>query len=138
MAVVEASVRINAPLDAVWDIAADLDAEPRFWKGTLSARNISRDGNRITREVVIAFRNKRCMQEVTLTPKSRIDVKFTEGIIVGSKTITLEEDGDHVILGTRWDITMRGVMGVFAGMIKGHIRGGTEGALRAIREKAEE
>ena len=130
-------MRIDASRDKVWDVAADLDNEPKFWKGTVSVRNISKSGNKIEREVTLAFRNKRCMQEVSLEPKEKIFVKFTKGVIIGSKTITLQEDKGGTILNVRWDITMRGVMGVFSGMLKGHIRGGTESSLRAIKASVE-
>ncbi len=137
MVVIKASVQIGAPQDRVWDIVSDLDREPEFWKGTKSVRNISRNGNRVVREVTIAFKDKKCMQEITLEPRNRIAVEFTEGIILGSKSIALRGGGDGTTLEARWDITMSGMMGIFTGMIKKHIRSGTEQALYAIKEKAE-
>ncbi len=137
MVVIKASVQIGAPQDRVWDIVSDLDREPEFWKGTKSVRNISRNGNRVVREVTIAFKDKKCMQEITLEPRNRIAVEFTEGIILGSKSITLRGGGDGTTLEARWDITMSGMMGIFTGMIKKHIRSGTEQALYTIKEKAE-
>lgn len=137
MAVVEASVQISATRDRVWEIVSDLDKEPEFWRGTRSVRNVSRDGNRVVREVTIAFKNKRCMQEVTLEPKSRVHARFTEGIIQGEKSITVSEDGGLTVLSARWDIVLTGMMGVFSGMIKKHIQSGTEQALRSIKEVAE-
>jgi hypothetical protein len=41
----------------VWDVIADFDKEPEFWHGTKSIKNISKTGNIVEREVVIAFRN---------------------------------------------------------------------------------
>ena len=137
MAVVEASVQISATRDRVWEIVSDLDKEPEFWRGTRSVRNVSRDGNRVVREVTIAFKNKRCMQEVTLEPKNRVHARFTEGIIQGEKSITVSEDGGLTVLSARWDIVLTGMMGVFSGMIKKHIQSGTEQALRSIKEVAE-
>jgi carbon monoxide dehydrogenase subunit G len=130
-------VQISATRDRVWEIVSDLDKEPEFWRGTRSVRNVSRDGNRVVREVTIAFKNKRCMQEVTLEPKSRVHARFTEGIIQGEKSITVSEDGGLTVLSARWDIVLTGMMGVFSGMIKKHIQSGTEQALRSIKEVAE-
>ena len=59
MVVIEVSVNISASRDRVWDLVSDLDAEPEFWRGTKSVRNVSRDGNKVVREVTIAFRNKK-------------------------------------------------------------------------------
>jgi len=137
MATIEAAVTINAPVDRVWDIVSDLDGEPKFWKGTKSVRNISKDGNTITREVTIAFRDSKCMQTVTLQPKQRILATFTEGIINGTKTVQLIPEGDKTKLETIWDIKMTGMLGMFTGMVKKHIKSGTEQALEAIKKEIE-
>ena len=63
MATIDTSIEINASIDKVWDIISDLDAEPKFWKGTKETKIISRDGNLITREIVIAFRDSKCLQK---------------------------------------------------------------------------
>ncbi len=128
---------INAPTDAVWDLVSDLDDEPKFWKGTKNVRNISRQGNVIVREVTIAFRDQKCMQEVTLEPKNKIHIIFTEGIIEGTKTIVLLPVGDSTQLKVVWDIKLSGVMGMFTGMIKKHIKCGTERAVDSIKKEAE-
>ncbi len=136
MSIIEASVRINAPADRVWEIISDIDNEPKFWKGTKSVRNISRESNMVVREVTIAFKDKKCMQEVVLEPKRRIRATFTKGIIKGTKTVEMSSDG-NVVLSARWDIALSGMMGLFSGMISKHIRSGTEQALDLIKKAAE-
>jgi len=100
VAIIDVSVDINTPIDKVWDIVSDLDNEPKFWKGTKETKIISRDGNIVTREIIIAFRDSRCMQTITIQPKEKIHAKFTKGIIKGSKTINLmpKKDGAHLML----------------------------------------
>nr|AIF21856.1 cyclase/dehydrase [uncultured marine thaumarchaeote SAT1000_06_B02] len=71
MAIIDASVDINASVDKVWDIISDLDGEPKFWKGIKETRMISRDGNVVTREITIAFRDSKCMQKITIQPKEK-------------------------------------------------------------------
>lgn len=138
MARIEVSSVINAPVDSVWGIVADLDGEPRFWKGTKSVRNISKTGNTTVREITIAFRDQRCMQEVTVEPKTRVHAVFTDGIIKGTKTVTLRPDaGQGTLLEVMWDVGMTGVMGMFTGMVKKHIRDGTQLAVDAIKAEAE-
>ena len=137
MATIDTSIQINAPIDKVWDIIADLDAEPKFWKGTKETKIISRDGNLITREIVIAFRDSKCMQKITLEPKERIHAEFTKGIIKGSKTLILKTKNDGSVLEANWDIKMGGLAGMFTGMIKKHIRSGTEQAIESIKQHAE-
>ena len=66
MATIQVEVEINASIEKVWDIVSDIDNEPKFWKGTKEVRNISKEGNTINREVIIAFRDQKCLQEVKI------------------------------------------------------------------------
>ena len=137
MAIIDTSIDINAPVDRVWDIISDLDNEPKFWKGTKETRIISRDGNVVTREITIAFRDSKCMQKITIQPKEKIYAEFAKGIIKGSKTLILKPKDDSSLLEANWDVKMSGLAGMFTGMIKKHIRSGTEQALESIKQKAE-
>jgi len=137
MAIIDTSIDINAPVDRVWDIISDLDNEPKFWKGTKETRIISRDGNVVTREITIAFRDSKCMQKITIQPKEKIYAEFTKGIIKGSKTLILKPKDDSSLLEANWDVNMSGLAGMFTCMIKKHIRCGTEQALESIKQKAE-
>ena len=137
MATIEVEVEINASVDKVWSIVSDIDNEPKFWKGTKEVKNISKDGNIINREITIAFRDQKCLQEVRLQPKERIEAKFTKGIIDGEKIISLIPKEERTILRTVWDIKLTGIMGMFTGMIKKHIKSGTEQAMQNIKEEIE-
>jgi len=137
MAIIDTSIGINASVDRVWDIISDLDNEPKFWRGTKETRIISRDGNVVTREITIAFRDSKCMQKITIQPKEKIYAEFTKGIIKGSKTLTLKPKDGSSLLEANWDVKMSGLAGMFTGMIKKHIRSGTEQALELIKRKAE-
>ncbi len=134
---IQSSVEINAPLEKVWEIVSDLDAEPKFWKGTKEVRNISKQGNVVTREVTIAFKDSKCMQTVTLYPKEKIQAEFTKGVINGSKTIILTPKGAITHLEALWDMKLSGMRGMFTGMVKKHIQSGTEQALQSIKQEAE-
>ena len=137
MAEIEVSVEISAPIDKVWDIISDIDNESKFWKGTKEIRNISKNGNIITREITIAFRDQKCMQEVKIQPKEKIEFVFTKGIIYGIKIITLTLKDEKTLLKVKWDIKLTGMMGMFTGMIKNHIESGTVQALQKIKEEIE-
>ncbi|HJW20765.1 MAG TPA: SRPBCC family protein [Candidatus Nitrosotalea sp.] len=137
MVQIQASVEIDASIDKVWSIVSDLDSEPKFWRGTKEVRNISKDGNTITREVTIAFKDSKCMQTVTLYPKEKIQIQFTKGIIEGTKTLTLVQDNNKIRLDALWDMKLTGMMGMFTGMIKKHIQSGSEQALESIKQEAQ-
>lgn len=137
MAIIEASVTINASIEKVWSMVSNIDEEPKFWKGTKEIRNISKEGNTIKREITIAFRDQKCMQTVTLVPKEKIEAVFTDGIINGTKLITLNAVENSTQLNAKWDIKLSGMMGMFTGMIKKHIKSGTEQALQSIKQEVE-
>ena len=137
MAIIDTSIDINASVDKVWSIISDLDSEPKFWKGTKETKITSREGNVVTREITIAFRDSKCMQKITIQPKEKIHAEFTKGIIKGSKTLNLKPKDDSSLLEANWDVKMSGLAGMFTGMIKKHIRSGTEQALESIKQKAE-
>ena len=134
---IEVSTRIKSSVDKVWEIISDIDNETKYWRGTKEVHNISKDGNKIKREVIITFRDSKCLQEVTLYPKEKIEAIFTQGIIQGTKTIMLKPQDDEVILEAVWDMKLSGMMGMFTGMIKKHVKSGTEQALQAIKLEAE-
>ena len=136
MATIEASTTINAPVDKVWDFVSDIDSEPKYWKGTKQVRNISKEDNRVTREVTIAFKDSKCMQTVTFYPKEKIIAEFTEGILIGTKTIHLAPHESGTKLDAMWDIKLSG-MRMFTGMIKKHVKSGTEQALESIKQEIE-
>src|SRR5574338_133876 len=108
MVQIQAFVEIDSPFDKVWNIVADLDSEPKFWKGTKSVKNISKEGNIVQREITIAFRDSKCMQTITTYPKEKIHAQFTQGIIDGTKTITLVSQNNKVKLEAIWDIKLSG------------------------------
>ncbi len=137
VAKIEVSTKIKSTVDKVWDIISDIDNETKYWKGTKEIHNISKDGNKINREVIIAFRDSKCLQEVTLYPKEKIEAVFTEGIIHGTKTINLKTLEGEILLEAIWDVKLSGMMGMFTGMIKKHIKSGTHQALQAIKSEAE-
>ena len=137
MVQIHASVEIDASVDKIWSTISDLDSEPRFWKGTKEVRNISKEGNTVTREVTIAFKDSKCMQTVTLYPKEKIQIQFTKGVIEGTKTLTLVQTENKTRLEVFWDMKLSGMMGMFTGIIKKHIQSGSEQALESIKQEAQ-
>ena len=137
MATIVVQTEINATLEKVWEIISDIDNEPKFWKGTKEVKTLSTEGDIIKREITIAFRDQKCLQEIQLKPKESIRAKFTKGILNGTKTITLIPKSNSVLIETSWDIKLSGMMNMFTGVIKNHIKSGTEQALKSIKEESE-
>ena len=137
MATIVVQTEINATLEKVWEVISDIDNEPKFWKGTKEVKTLSTEGNIIKREITIAFRDQKCLQEIQLKPKESIRAKFTKGILNGTKTITLIPKSNSVLIETSWDIKLSGMMNMFTAVIKNHIKSGTEQALKSIKEESE-
>ena len=137
MATIEVEIEINSTIDKVWEIVSDIDNEPKFWKGTKEVKNISKEGNTVNREITIAFRDQKCLQQVKIYPKEKIEAKFTKGMIKGEKIISITAKGGKIILSTYWDIKLTGMMGMFTNIIKKHIKSGTEQAMQSIKEEIE-
>jgi len=136
MVLIHASRDVTASLDSVWDVIADIDREPEFWHDTKSIKNISKTGNIVEREVVIAFRNSICREIVELDAKKSIKVKIIEGPIKDKKSIALKTiENNTTRINVEWDIKIDGLFGIFSGMIKKHILKGTEEALERVAEK---
>src|SRR5438067_2321279 len=137
MVLINVSRNIPASLDSVWNVVADIDKEPEFWHGTRSIKNISKKGNIVEREVIIAFRNSVCREIVELDAKNSVKVEMIEGPRKGRKTIALKtiENRNITRIDVKWDIKVDGLFRVFTGMIKKHILKGTEEALERISEK---
>ena len=137
MAIIVVQTEINATVEKVWEIISDIDNEPKFWKGTKEVKTVSVEGDTIKREITIAFRDQKCLQEIQLKPKKSIKAKFTKGILDGTKTITLTPKNDSIILETSWDIKLSGRMNMFTAIIKNHIKSVTEQALNSIKKEIE-
>lgn len=138
MITINTSREISASLDRIWNIIADVDNEPKYWHGTKTVKNISRDNNRIEREVTIAFKDSKCRQTVLLNPNKSVEIIITEGLIKGTKTVMLHPlDNRKTRIDVVWKIKLTGFLSVFSGMVKGHISKGTDEALVRIAEAAE-
>ena len=138
MATIIVQTEIISSLDKAWEVISDIDNEPKFWKGTKKVKTLSKDGEKIKREITIAFRDQKCWQEIHLIPKKEIKAVFTKGILNGTKIITLIPDNNKVIMKTVWNIKLSGMMNMFTSIIKNHIKSGTEQAMQSIKKEIEE
>ena len=132
------SKKINAPVTEVWRILSDTDREPEFWHGTKSVKNISKSGNTVQREVVIAFKNSVCKETVTIDPMKSVTTEITDGPMKGRKTVVINADGQNAsVVDVDWDVRLSGFMSIFSKMVKKHILEGTNDALERISKAVE-
>ncbi|MGB7935112.1 MAG: SRPBCC family protein [Nitrososphaeraceae archaeon] len=138
MANFHTSKKIHAPVSEVWKVLSDIDREPEFWHGIKSIKNISKSGNIVEREVVIAFKNSVCKETVTIVPMESITTDITEGPLKGKKVVVINRDEEKAsVVDVEWDIRLSGFMGIFSRMVKKHILEGTNDALNRISEEVQ-
>jgi ribosome-associated toxin RatA of RatAB toxin-antitoxin module len=138
MITVNASRKMSAPVDRIWNIVADVDNEPKYWRGTKTVKNISKAENKIEREVTIAFKDSKCRQTVLLTPKKSVEIMITQGPIRGTKTVLLDPLDNHKTrIDVVWNVKLTGFLGLFTGVVKRHIAEGTDEALFRIAKAVE-
>ena len=138
MITVNASREVSAPLERIWNIVADVDNEPKYWRGTKTVKNISKAENKIEREVTIAFKDSKCRQTVLLTPKKSVEIMITQGPIRGTKTVLLDPLDNHKTrIDVVWNVKLTGFLGLFTGVVKRHIAEGTDEALFRIAKAVE-
>jgi len=116
----------------VWGIVTDLVNEPQYWRGTKKVLSVERHGDYVTRDVVLAFRNSRAKERITLHDNRRLVVEFVDGPMRGTRVTEVEEDGTWTRLTTTWDVRLRGGLAFLSPLIARHIRKGTEAAHRRI------
>ena len=138
MTLISTARKIDSSDELIWSIISNIDKDPDFWHGIKAVKKIKREGNTTERETIIAFRNSKCLELVTLVPRKQITIVITEGPIVGKKTITLTKiDTEKCEIKVDWDIHMKGLMSLFTLFIRKHILEGTDEALKRIAKKVE-
>ena len=137
MTLISASIDIDSTIDKVWNVISDTDRDPEYWYGTRSVKNIKKEGNVIERETVIAFKESKCREIVTLYDKNQITTEIIDGPVIGKKIVTLEKiDENKSRINVKWDIHVKGYAGLFSFFVKKHILKGTKEALARIANKA--
>src|SRR5919201_6174594 len=107
---INASQVVAAPLDKVWDIVADVDNDPKYYNGLNDIKNISKDGNRIEREVTVGFLKHKARQTIILNPKKSVEVRMTQGPIQGTRITTLSQvNEDKTRIDVSWNFTPSGI-----------------------------
>lgn len=135
---INASEVVRAPLERVWDIVADVDNDAKYYSGLNDIRNITKEGNKIEREVTVGFLKHKARQTIILNPKTSVEVTMTEGPLVGTRTTTLTQvDERKTRIEIVWKVTPSGVPAFVHDIVKNEINKGTKEALEKIARESE-
>ncbi len=129
---------VAAPLDNVWDIISDVDNDGKYYSGLNDIRNISKDGNKIEREVTVGFLKHKARQTIILNPKNSVQLTMTQGPIQGTRITTVRKvDAGNTRIEVSWSFTPSGVPVFVHDMVKSEITKGTKEALQKIANELE-
>src|SRR5689334_13747992 len=133
---IKTAIEINASVDKVWEIISDLDNDPKFWTSITSIRNISHENDEVKREVIIAKVNK-CLQTITLYPKTKMHTEWVKGIIKGTKDVIITPRNNGTYLESILDYKFSGMAGFLSGKITKDVTIEAQRAVESIKLKAE-
>lgn len=136
---IKASQVVAAPLDKVWDIIADVDNDPKYYKGLNDIKNLSIEGNRVEREARVGFLKHKTHQTIILNPKKSVTLTMTNGPILGTRITTLGQvDGSKTRIDVSWSFRPSGVPEFVHDMVKNEISKRTKEALQKIANELEQ
>lgn len=137
---INVSLVVNAPVDKVWNIVADVDKEPQYWSAIKEINNVNTTSNVTERDVTLSFNNAEAHQIITFHSKNSIVVNQTEGPITGTRTMTLTTP-DNISSKTKIDVSWKMDLSripIFGkGFAKDNLFKTTEEALKKIASAAE-
>lgn len=129
-------IMINSSAKQVWSVISEIQRDPYFWKGMTRVRTLSRNGNVLTRQVTLTNSDK-CYQKVTLFPIEGIHIRWTRGLIVGTKDIILTQIGSQTLLEVEMNYEIRGIAQIRSRSISEELRNEAELAVQLIKEDIE-
>src|SRR5574337_1579072 len=100
--------RIDVSRDIIWNVISDLDNDAYFWRGITSTRVLSKNGNKLIREVILGDDNP-CIQDIVAWPVEKIRIRWIRGGIKGTKDITLLPLGEATLIEVQMNYEFPGV-----------------------------
>ena len=124
---------VDATVDEVWAIVADVDKDLEYWSGLSSIRNIRKEGNLIEREVLVGFMGRKGTQRILLNPRESIQLTLVSGPLIGSRVIHLSQLGDRrTKIEVSWDIQFSEIPVFAQGFVRTRLEEVTREALERI------
>ncbi|MGB9124429.1 MAG: SRPBCC family protein [Nitrosotalea sp.] len=136
MVEIKVKIQIDAPIEKVWNVISQVEKDGEFWNITKVQRTISKNENEIVREIVLDKIDK-CSQTITFLPKEAVHVKWTKGVITGTKILSLTMLGSATLLEVKMDYAISGPSRFFPGKLKEKLQIEAEYALDLIKERSE-
>lgn len=92
---IHASREVPASVDQLWNIVANAADDPKYWSQIHTMNTIKKTGNTIEAATTVGPFNAKGHSITTLYPKQNVVTKFTQGPVIGSRTITKSIIGEQ-------------------------------------------
>lgn len=132
---------VQAPMEAVWKVVADLDNEHKTWPFLRDVKILGKTDNSIEREVKIRrgpMGEAKSVQTLVVDLSDRsTTLTMTKGPMLGRRKIVLtklSEERTKIVV--NWEFEMKGVPGFAMGFVKDNIADVTDKALSKMAEEA--
>jgi|SRR5579883_71952 len=133
---VVSKIMINSSAKQVWNVISEIQRDPYFWKGISRVRTTSKNGNALTRQVTLA-NSEKCSQKVILFPIEGIHIRWTRGMITGTKDIMITQIGTQTLLEVEMNYELHGIAQVRSRSISEELRDEAELAVHLVKEEIE-
>jgi carbon monoxide dehydrogenase subunit G len=136
MVEIKVKIQIDAPIEKVWNVISQVEKDAEFWYITKVQRTISKNENEVVREIMLDKIDK-CSQTITFLPKEAVIVKWTKGVIEGTKILSLIMLGSTTLLEVKMNYSISGPSRFFPEKLKEKLQIEAEYALDLIKERSE-
>lgn len=145
MPTIESTIRISAPVDAVYAIAQDNESFPEFMEDVVSLEIIERDGAKVTSDWVglisaFAMKVKWRQEDVWNDEERRCDYRQVKGDfdeMAGSWEFIEEDGGTKFVSRMDYVYKVPGLGPLVAKVVHGLVTKNVESAMAAIKDRAE-
>ena len=134
---IHASREASASVDRLWNIVANAADDPKYWSQIHTMNIIKKTDNTIEAATTVGPFNAKGHVITALYPKQSVMTKFTEGPVIGSRTITLSPISENKTkIDALWNIDMSGIPFFGRPFAKDNFMKTTEDALNRISQAA--
>ncbi|MDE1725258.1 MAG: SRPBCC family protein [Thaumarchaeota archaeon] len=133
---VVSKIMINSSAKKVWSVISEIQRDPYFWKGMSRVRTVYKNGNTMTRQVTLA-NSEKCSQKIILFPIEGIHIRWTKGMITGTKDILITQIGTQTLLEVEMNYEFHGIAQIRSRNISEELRNEAELAVQLIKEELE-
>jgi hypothetical protein len=136
---IHASREASTSVDRLWDIISNSADDPKYWSQIHTMNIVKKTDKTIEADTTVGPFNAKGKVIITLHPRQSAITKFTEGPVIGTRTLTLTPLSENKTkIDALWNIDMPGIPFIGRTFAKDNFMKTTEDALNRISQAAVE